>query len=216
MDTYELPLFPLNTVLFPGMFLPLHIFEERYKEMIATCLTGQRPFGVVYIREGEAEDDQLVDPYEIGCTARIVQVQRLEEGRMNVMAVGEDRFRIRSLYREKPYLVGEVESYPFSDRDDDPGLVQAANALHGEVEAYLSLLARLGKVEFDPEQIPDDAHTLTFLAASVLQVPMEQKQGFLTMAQAKQLARTLRHKYRWETAVLRLLPEDDQGVFSLN
>jgi Lon protease-like protein len=216
MSTYELPLFPLNTVLFPGMFLPLHIFEERYKEMVTTCLTGRQPFGVVYIREGEAERGPLAEPHEIGCTARIVQVQRLEEGRLNIMAVGEDRFRIRALHREKPYLIGEVETYPFADRVGDPALERAAHALHDEVEAYLSLLSRLGKVEFDPDQIPDDARSLTFLAASVLQVPMDQKQSFLATDQTKQLARTLRREYRQETAVLRWLPEEDQGVFSLN
>ncbi|HQF70729.1 MAG TPA: LON peptidase substrate-binding domain-containing protein, partial [Promineifilum sp.] len=68
---YELPLFPLNLVLFPGMPLPLHIFEERYKEMVADCLRENRPFGVVLIAEGRAEGGAPARPHVVGCTAEI-------------------------------------------------------------------------------------------------------------------------------------------------
>ena len=85
---FELPLFPLNTVLFPGMPLPLHIFEDRYKQMINNCLEEKEPFGVVLIRNGKEALGPLAQPHSIGCTARIVEVQKLSDGRMNITSVG--------------------------------------------------------------------------------------------------------------------------------
>ncbi len=104
----ELPLFPLNSVLFPGATLPLHIFEERYKKMVNLCLESNSPFGVLLIRSG-SEVDEAAEPLEIGTTARIVRVQHLDAGRMNLICLGEQRFRLSRQVSETPYLVGEVE-----------------------------------------------------------------------------------------------------------
>ena len=104
----ELPLFPLNSVLFPGATLPLHIFEERYKKMVNLCLESNSPFGVLLIRSG-SEVDEAAEPLEIGTTARIVRVQHLDAGRMNLICRGEQRFRLSRRVSETPYLVGEVE-----------------------------------------------------------------------------------------------------------
>ena len=104
----KLPLFPLNSVLFPGATLPLHIFEERYKEMVNLCLESNSPFGVLLIRSG-SEVGEAAEPLEIGTTARIVRVQHLDVGRMNLICRGEQRFRLSRQVSETPYLVGEVE-----------------------------------------------------------------------------------------------------------
>ncbi|MCH7998478.1 MAG: LON peptidase substrate-binding domain-containing protein [Chloroflexi bacterium] len=104
----ELPLFPLNSVLFPGAALPLHIFEERYKKMVNLCLETNSPFGVLLIRSGSEVGD-AAEPFEIGTTARIVRVQHLDAGRMNLICLGEQRFRLSRQVSETPYLVGEVE-----------------------------------------------------------------------------------------------------------
>ncbi len=104
----ELPLFPLNSVLFPGATLPLHIFEERYKKMVNLCLESNSPFGVLLIRSG-SEVGEAAEPFEIGTTARIVRVQHLDAGRMNLICLGEQRFRVSRKVSEAPYLVGEVE-----------------------------------------------------------------------------------------------------------
>ncbi|MEM7800244.1 MAG: LON peptidase substrate-binding domain-containing protein, partial [Chloroflexota bacterium] len=114
MSQYDLPLFPLNTVLFPGMPLALHIFEERYKLMINTCVSEGKPFGVVLIKNGR-EAGGSAEPYSIGCKASISQLQPLRDGRMNLVANGEDRFKIHTISNEKPYLVGKVEDLPFDD-----------------------------------------------------------------------------------------------------
>jgi uncharacterized protein len=111
---FDLPLFPLNTVLFPGMPLTLHIFEERYKLMIERCLEHRQPFGVVLIRYGKEALGSLADPHRIGCTARILDVQPLSEGRMNISALGQKRFRILELSHKKALPGGLGRAFPIS------------------------------------------------------------------------------------------------------
>jgi Lon protease-like protein len=104
----RIPLFPLNTVLFPGTALPLHIFEGRYREMIGECLAQDRVFGVV-----RAEGESLAI---IGCTARVVRVlERFPDGRMNVLCEGEQRFEIEGLDESRIFLQADVELF----EDDD-------------------------------------------------------------------------------------------------
>src|SRR5688500_12618252 len=88
-----LPLFPLGVVLFPGMALPLHVFEERYRLMMGACLEGDQSFGVTLIKEGQEVGDPAI-PFDVGTMARIAKLQRLPDGRMNLIAVGVQRFRI--------------------------------------------------------------------------------------------------------------------------
>lgn len=104
----ELPLFPLNTVLFPSGTLPLHIFEERYKVMMAHCLERQSRFGVVLIKSGREVGGPAM-PHDVGTVARIARVQRLPDGRLNLVAVGEERFRIVTFLEDEPYMRAQVE-----------------------------------------------------------------------------------------------------------
>ncbi len=113
----DIPLFPLNTVLFPGSTLPLHIFEERYKLMIGECIAEKRPFGVILIREG-AEVGGPAEPVEVGTTARIVEAQKLDDGKLNVTVIGEQRFRVLGVRRREPYLVGDVEILGLDEEAD--------------------------------------------------------------------------------------------------
>lgn len=123
MPTRRLPLFPLGVVLFPGMRLPLHIFEERYKLMIGRCLQWQAPFGVVL-----ASGNGIAT---IGCSALVEQVVKTyEDGRMDIVTTGQSAYRIQELHNDEPYLEGDVE---FLD-DERPlrGLqVQPTPALRG-------------------------------------------------------------------------------------
>jgi uncharacterized protein len=215
MQAYQLPLFPLNTVLFPGMPLPLHVFEERYKEMINWCVARKRPFGVALIRSGVAEGGPPAELYPIGCTAHIAQVQPLPQGRMFIMAVGHERFRILSLNHDRPYLVGEVEQYPLLP-EARSHLEQPAESLYPLVVDYLQVLSRLGQVELDLSQIPLDHKTLPYLAASLIQLPSGEKQGLLATDRASTLLSNLCTIYREQTAVLRLMPVQDDELFSLN
>jgi Lon protease-like protein len=212
---YELPLFPLNTVLFPGMPLPLHIFEERYKEMVADCIRENRPFGVVLIDEGESENGPLAKPFAIGCTAEIAQVQPLEAGRMLIMTVGRERFRIRRLEYGKPYLVGMVEPAPLETEPDET-LATRADMLQPLVVEYLQKLATIGSIEFDAEQIPDDPVALIYLAATLIQLPAGEKQAFLSANRASELGGILMRAYRRELGLMVTMPTEDIGIFSLN
>ncbi|MBI1884783.1 MAG: LON peptidase substrate-binding domain-containing protein [Chloroflexi bacterium] len=135
----ELPLFPLNTVLFPGAAIPLHVFEERYKLLTKRCLENNEPFGVALIRSGE-EAGGPADPFPIGTTARIVRVQQAEEGRLNLIAVGGQRFRIQSLVHKEPYLVGEVDTLDSVDENAARDLAGTVGSLFAEYyRLYLAL-----------------------------------------------------------------------------
>src|ERR1700747_452619 len=116
-----LPLFPLGAVLYPGMLLPLHIFEERYRQVVRDLLAGGDPrrFGVIAIRKGrETGIDGVSSLYEIGCTATVRRVDQHEDGRFDIVTVGTQRFRLLTLDRTRPYLQGEVEM--LADEPADP------------------------------------------------------------------------------------------------
>lgn len=114
----EIALFPLNTVLFPGMRLPLNIFEERYKLMLKHCLEDGLTFGVVLIRSGEEVGGQA-QPFAIGTTARIAGVEVTEDGRFVVESVGDSRFRTQKLLHRYPYIRADVTLEPAAAGDGD-------------------------------------------------------------------------------------------------
>jgi Lon protease-like protein len=214
---FKLPLFPLNTVLFPGMPLSLHIFEERYKRMIAACLDTRQPFGVVLIKSGQEAHGSLAQPYTIGCTAQINQVEPVGEGRMNIVAVGQERFKVVSLERDMPYLVGQVEFFPLDNSGD---LNSAARRLRPWVERYITMLSRAEDLQFDFKQLPTQALPLTYLAASLLRIAPHQKQALLAVERADELIREVTVSYRREVTLLQMLlaegKVEEQGRFTLN
>ena len=170
---FELPLFPLNIVLFPGMPLSLHIFEDRYKLLIGKCIQERQPFGVVLIKKGIEASGPLAEPHLVGCTAYVSQVERLEQGRMNIGAIGRERFRIISMDQSQSYLVGQVERYPIGDLN--PGKQkQAADRLRPWVIRYLAILPEVEDMAIEPRLLPEEALPLAYLAATLLQVPSEQ------------------------------------------
>ena len=217
----EIPLFPLNTVLFPGMPINLHIFEPRYKEMIRYCLETQSPFGVVLIREGDEALGPLADPYPIGCTAQITHMEQLENGHLDVFAVGLERFHIHGLSYDQPYLTGMIEVLPFEMDHDSQHLIQAGTRLRPLVERYLAVLSEAAEeVEFDSTQLPNDPMALAYLAATVVQIPAAQKQELLATGEATELLADIRTIYQREVPLLRAIlqhsPHDEMGMFSLN
>ncbi len=117
-----IPLFPLSTVLMPGASLPLHIFEPRYRQLTIELVTGKVPnreFGVVAVRDGWTPDRHGIHGlHGVGCTAELLDVQRLPDGRFDVLTRGARRFRLRSLDTEAaPYLTGMVEWIPDEDSE---------------------------------------------------------------------------------------------------
>jgi Lon protease-like protein len=215
----ELPLFPLNTVLFPGMPLPLHIFEDRYKQMIQYCLKEKQPFGVVLIRNGTEALGPLAQPHFIGCTARIVEVEMLSEGQMNITSVGERRFRIISLNYDSPYLIGKVKYYPLAAGDPEQ-LIRIAGNLAPKVRQYMHILNEVEEIDLDPENLPGDPLVLAHLSAVLLQIPTDKKQELLTSASALDLLDNANQIYRREIAFLRAMVDrfndQDQNTINLN
>ena len=197
------------------MPLPLHIFEDRYKEMISLCIGEERPFGIVLIRSGSAEYDPLVEPYSVGCTVEIIQVQQLAGDRLFIMTVGQERFRILSLRRDKPYLVGVVELIKLRQERSAP-LVRAASRLYPLVIDYLNILATVADVEFDTTNVPTDPELLVYTAAALIQTSPEKKQSLLEANRASRLLQHLYRVYGQEIALLKRIPAGDEGPFSIN
>jgi Lon protease-like protein len=196
----DLPLFPLNTVLFPGMVLPLHIFEERYKLMVDRCLKEQRPFGVVLIREGREVGGGAL-PHEVGTTALIAKASRMEDGRMNIITIGSERFRIHSLRHDLPYLVGTAEPWPLIEASSEQAEahVEPVRALFRQ---YLSLLVQAEGHRINVEEVPTDARVLALLIAIALQVPLVQKQHLLAQDTVADMLRAERAIMRREQLLL--------------
>ncbi len=150
--SHTIPLFPLGLVLLPGMSLPLHIFEERYKQMTSECLSDDRPFGIVKY-DGKAIGNA-------GCTARITSVtKRYDDGRTDILVRGENRFVVQSIIDEKPYLEGailffdDVETCTDKTLDDTVltarGLLRELNDLNAFPDAdRLSTRAGAGEMSF--------------------------------------------------------------------
>jgi Lon protease-like protein len=179
----ELPLFPLQTVLFPGATIPLHIFEERYKLMINMCVEERRPFGVVLIRSGEEAGDPA-EAFGMGTTAYVTSVQHLEEGKMNLMCLGGRRFRIRSTSRERPYLVGEVELVETIAEEDEETreLAETAGALFAE---YLRLYLAMSNQWARSVEMPSEPDRLADYIASRLAIDFWTKQELLEELSAR-------------------------------
>ena len=193
--SFELPLFPLNVVLFPGADLPLHIFEPRYRQMINECYKQQKPFGIVLARP---ESQSLPEePHHIGTMAEIETLARLEDGRMNLIARGGQRFRVVGQHRKKPYLTGIVEVY--EDRNEpQQTLREQGERARDLFTSYLNILLEVvGKeeVQFD---LPEPPGELSHFIAYFLDLENDQKQALLeldsTIERLKSEIETLRRE----------------------
>src|SRR6476646_7629601 len=155
----EIPLFPLpNLVLFPNIVVPLHIFEDRYKSMVNTCIDQDEVFGLVLLRSAaEEESEQTI--HRVGVSARVVEVERLEEGRLNILCEGESRFRIYRFTQQVPFWKGTVEF--FEDQE-----FRTPEALYDQVaELYRGVAALSAKLSgSDPAEVilPESATDLSF------------------------------------------------------
>ena len=181
-DLIELPLFPLNVVLFPGMVLPLHIFEDRYKAMIGDCIDRYAPFGVVLIKEGP-EGGGPAEPFAIGTSARITTVNRLEDGRLNLLTMGELRFETASVSQQVPHMVGQVRYLEEQPGEDQPELMSEVGEQYTTFLRNLSSLSGGWTANAD---IPQDAITLAYGVASTLDLPRPMRQEILEFATATQ------------------------------
>ncbi|MBT3268866.1 LON peptidase substrate-binding domain-containing protein [Candidatus Poribacteria bacterium] len=189
----QLRLFPVHTVLFPGMPLPLHIFEDRYKLMIGECVRDELPFGVVLIRKGsEVGGPARVHP--IGTVARIEQVEKLDDGRMNILAFGEHRFRITEIVQQEPYMSARVSFLPqlVSDLEEDE-LVDLSGAVGRAFLAYDRLTALVDRDWEVQDDLPHDATDIAYLVAAVMPLSPREKQALLAQDSVDTLLKTERN-----------------------
>ena len=176
-----LPLFPLGTVLFPGLLLPLHIFEDRYRQLVRDLLDRPEPrqFGVIAIRQGrETGVDGIQALHEIGCTATLRQAQPLVDGRYDVVTVGTQRFRLAALDDSKAYLQGEVDLLT-EETGDEAAAAQAARVVRDGFRAYLSALGERGVTQVSAPELPGDPVTLSYLVAASMIIDLGDRQALL-------------------------------------
>ena len=212
------PLFPLNVVLFPGMPLPLHIFEQRYRRLVSDVTEpGRRKaFGIVAVGAGS------LPVAEIGTMAEIMTRQPYPDGRSDLLTVGSRRFRVRSLDPDgRPYLQGEIE---WLEETDGPGAAAALPVARSLSERYAALLARLGGGDETPgeERVSDDALRASYEIATRVQLDLTERQELLAAEHAAERlvleARLLRRELRIipatrsfpaPAAAIRMAPNDN-------
>lgn len=176
----DLPLFPLNLVFFPGQVLPLHIFEPRYREMINHCLDTRNPFGIIMLPEGVSLEDGDLPPHTIGTAARIVGVERLDDGRMNITTIGTKRFQVDKLLRRHSYLSAEVRHFPVINGNTKRA-IDLAQKVRPRVMAYVDAVAAASRSTLPLNKLPDDPTSLAFLVAMALQIENDDKQKLLSL-----------------------------------
>jgi ATP-dependent Lon protease len=175
----EIALFPLpNLIIFPNIVVPLHIFEERYKLMINGCIDRDEAFGLVLLRSGaEEENEEAI--HRVGVSARITEVERLDDGRMNILCEGETRFRIYRFTQQTPFWKGSIQFF------EEDALHHSVESLYEQVSDLYRQVGALGaKVSGSPQTefvLPESPTDLSYMVAYVLDIESEEKQKMLEM-----------------------------------
>jgi Lon protease-like protein len=200
-----LPLFPLGAVLYPGMLLPLHIFEERYRQLVRDLLDRPEPrqFGVIAIRKGrETGIDGVHSLYEIGCTATLRRVDRHTDGRFDLVTVGAQRFRLTGLDDTRPYYQGEIEPLA-EDVVDQAAAGPAVRAAQAAFRAYLDALTEWGGATVAVGDLPDEPTLLSFIVAAAMVIDLPERQALLAEDDTMRRLTAERALLARETGVLR-------------
>ncbi len=177
-ETQDLSLFPLNVVLFPGMKLPLHIFEPRYRLMIGRCLEQEQDFGVLTARSTPGPGG-VTTAYAVGTLARITHVDRLQDGRMNIMTTGVERFRVLQLMQTEPYIIARTEPFPLEGEESS----DVRNLAHKTGKRFVRYLRSVNEVlgsAVDLHITPRDSRSLGYLIAMAMEISLEEKQELLS------------------------------------
>ncbi len=178
--TERIPLFPLGSVLFPGLLLPLHIFEDRYRRLVQDLLDqpeDQRRFGVVAITLGhEVGTGAVQETAEVGCIAEVRQVEPYDDGRYDIVTTGTTRFRLEAVDDSLPYLQAEATPLPEEPGDDAGAYVAGVTTLF---QRYCGLLRSLGARVQVPEELPDEPVQLSYLVGAAVILDRQEKQRLL-------------------------------------
>lgn len=212
----DLPLFPLkNVVLFPGMVLPLHIFEPRYREMINRCIDEKLQFGVVLIDKGE-EVGGTAKPHRVGTAARIARVERYEDGRMDITVVGTQRFHVVEFdSKSRSYLSAQVRHYPAVNGSTKIA-AELAQKVRPRIVEYVELLSAASNQKLQLDRLPEDPTTLAFLVAISLQVGNADKQRLLEAVGIPEMLAIEAHLLSRECLFTKHMIETQHDVLEMN
>lgn len=204
--TERLALFPLGTVLLPGLLLPLQIFEPRYRQLVAELLDlpddVPRQFGVVAIKLGREVGSRRPELYGVGCTALVRRTEELADGRYSLMTVGERRFVLRSVDAEsRPYLVGDV-TYLADDRGDAQAAAALVPVVQGLLRDYTAKLAENKALDIELPDLPGDPVTLSYLVAAAVVPDIARRQELLEAPNALSRLRAEQSLLRRELGLL--------------
>jgi ATP-dependent Lon protease len=175
----QLPIFPLNTVLFPGAILPLHIFEERYKKMIEYAVDNGNLFGLSYRSNAAIGRETPPEVGSVGCVAQINALMPLESGRMNIVSSGLVRYRVIGFRQQLPFLIARTEAFgddPESDTEMDRAFSDVEDLCRQFLEAARALDENTAPAS---NELPEDPESLSLLMSSVLPIENESKQTLL-------------------------------------
>lgn len=207
-----LALFPLQeVVLFPGMNLPLHIFEDRYKKMISDCLEKDKQFGIVL-----SQDDVCA---EVGTTAFILDIENLEDGKMNIFTEGKERFKIVSFSRKEPYYIAETQTYEDIEQEIDSNSKKTLKQIRKLSSKALNIFDLVSEQELSKKlKLPEEPNELIFLIAANLTCPYESKQSLLESRSINERAAKVLSLLKEEIQRLEVLLENKKtkGVVSKN
>ncbi len=211
--TDELPLFPLNTVLFPGQSMQLHVFEDRYRALVHHLLAipdrSQRLFGVVAIREGyEVGTHGVQSVHRVGCVAQMTSVVPDEDGTFDIEIVGRERFHLQSLDASGTYLVGRVHTAP--DAGDPAasagGTSPEAARAKETFAAYRARLSELRGAEVLDVELPEDPVYLSYTLAASCLLTLRERQALLETGSADERLVMLRHAMHEEMRAIKAIP----------
>ena len=211
--TDQLPMFPLNSVLFPGMTMELHVFEDRYRALVHHLLTipdrSQRLFGVVAIREGyEVGSHGVQSLHRVGCVAQMTTVVPAEDGQFDIEIVGRERFHLQSMDASGPYLVGTLETASDSgDPSAGPnGTSEAATRARETFERYRSRLSEMRGAEVLDVDLPEDPVYLSYTLAATCLLTLRERQALLETGSADERLTMLRLAMGEEMRAMRAIP----------
>jgi Lon protease-like protein len=188
----ELPLFPLPVVLFPGVPLPLHIFEPRYRQMINDIQSTNNLFGLSYF-DSTTSDKEIPAAGHVGCVAEVTETQSLPDGRSNILTMGIIRYRVEGyVERGEPYLVAQVSF--FEDDDEDADLLTESS--HEVAETFSRIARAVRTINDERAGLPDISDTepqrLSFLVAAAMEIDADVKQELLELRRTSERLRRLR------------------------
>ncbi|MBA2464992.1 MAG: LON peptidase substrate-binding domain-containing protein [Nocardioidaceae bacterium] len=206
----QLPIFPLNAVVFPGVTVPLHVFEDRYRALVHHLLTmsdkSQRLFGIVAIREGyEVGRHGVASVHRVGCVVQMTSVDPYPDGRFDIEVVGRHRLRLEDLDTSGPYLVGEVETLPGHPRSSPRADAEALRATE-TFETYRRRLSELRGGDVLDGVMPRDPEYLSYTLAATCLLTLSERQELLELSSPLDRLVMLRHALHEEMRAMRAIP----------